>query len=95
MYLNSEKKTVHGVLYCNCTYCRRWYGCPDSTTIRLNFVDEPMRTSRSTATDTYSHLNVELLLITVSSFHLFIFTRLFTLVVLAPKKPTHIVQLCI
>ena len=31
MYQNSEKET----------YCRRWYGCPDSTIIRLNFVDEP------------------------------------------------------
>ena len=75
MYQNSEKET----------YCRRWYGCPDSTTIRLNFVNEPMRTSRSTPTDTYSHVNVELLLITVSFFHLFTFARLFSLVVLAPS----------
>ena len=31
MYQNSKKET----------YCRLWYGCPDSTTTRLNFVDEP------------------------------------------------------
>ena len=31
MYQNSEKET----------YCRWWYGRPDSTTIWLKFVDEP------------------------------------------------------
>ena len=76
MYQNAEKET----------YCRWWYCCPDSITIRLNFVDEPMYTLRSTPSDTYSHFNVELLLITVSFFHLFIFARLFSLVVLAPSR---------
>ena len=45
----------------------------------------PVHTSRSTPTDTYSHFNVELLLITVSFFHFSIFARLFSLVVLAPN----------
>ena len=45
----------------------------------------PVHTSRNTPIDTYSHFNVELLLITISFFHLFIFARLFQLVVLAPS----------
>ena len=42
----------------------------------------PVHTSRSIPTDTYSHFNVELLLITISFFHLFTFARLFSLAVL-------------
>ena len=80
MYQNSKKET----------YCRRWYGCPDSTTIRLNFVEEPGAIPcilrGAPPTDTYPHINVELLLITISFFHLFIFACLFSLVVLAPRR---------
>ena len=46
----------------------------------------PVHTSQSTPTDTYSHFNVEILLITISFFHLFIFAHLFSLVVLAPSR---------
>ena len=72
MYQNSEKKS----------YCRQYRLHNYSAELRRRTRCYPVHTSRSTLTETYSHFNVEFLLITVSIIDLFIFAHLFSLVVL-------------